>query len=364
MKFLCGAFAGALAALALFPVGASAQRLPIDGGHASILLSGKLRRELDRAGIEVQLSKPAHELEKSIELPLKPEGFFDSRHGAGYAFLRGGIRLRAGKRTAAIGKLVLNTAKHRLSAVVAGQTLTLAATGRAKAYPGGLGILVEIESLRLTPDAAALLAARLGSPEIFRPNRPLGRLTLGAPLFVVPVTEGAIHFSFDPGFQQKLDSLGVAVSPYGSATHASPTLPFDFTQVGGEINPRFEHGQLLAGKEEGLRFTQAGPSGPREVIWRSIRIGFENGYGGEGSDVVTASWALPSGIIDAPIAQIEFGSTPSYNGKSEVFTGPPAVATLSPYAVQPLNEAFGAGKSVFAAGEPLGGFSFSASVGG
>lgn len=359
MKLPGEAAALALVALALWPVGASARHLAIDGGHASILLSGKLRRELDRAGIEVKLSKPAHQLEATIDMPLKPEGGFETKHGSGYAFLRGGIRLRAGKRSLAIKKLVLNTAKHRLSAMVAGHPLVLAATSGVSAFGGGLGILVEVDSLRLTPEAAALLGAKLGSPEIFRPNRPLGRLTLGAPVFLIPVTEGAIHFGFDPGFRQKLESLGVGVSPYGPATETSSV--FNFNRIGGEINPSFEHGELLGSKEEGIKLVQSGSM--RELVWTTIRIGFENGYGGEGSDVATATWtssfANPEG---RPIGQIEFGDTPSFNGKSGFFAGPTAVATLSPYAVQPLNEAFGGGKPVFAAGEPLGGFSFDAGV--
>lgn len=361
MKILGKASALTLAMLALWPAAASARHLAIDGGDASVILSGQLKRELGRAGIEVKPSKPAHPLEKTIVLPLKPEGGFETKHGFGYAFLRGGIRLRAGKRTVAMRKLVLNTAKHRLSATIDGHPLALAATAGVDAYTGGLGLVVQVGSLRLTPEAAALLAAKLGSPEVFRAGRPLGRLTLGAPLFLIPVTEGAIHFSFDAGFRQKLESLGVSVSPYGTATETSST--FNFDRIGGEINPAFEHGELLAGKEEGIRLVQAGSA--REVVWSRIRIGFENGYGGEGSDVVTASWtssfANPEG---RPIGQIEFGDTPSFNGKSGFFAGPTTAATLSSYAVQPLNEAFVGGAPVFSAGEPLGGFSFDAGVEG
>lgn len=352
-----------LAALALLPAGVAARSFAIDeGGNTSILLDGKLRRALDRAGIEVEPLKPAHRLEKAIVLPVKPEGGFEAGHGAGYAFLRGGIRLRAGRRSVAIKRMVLDTAKEFLLATVAGRKVRLAATDEVKAYRRSLGILVKVGSLRLTTEAAPIIAAKLGRPDVFRPHRLLGRAVLGAPLFTAPVTSGAIHFSLDEGFRQKLESLGVSVAPYGSATQASPALAFSFTQVEGDIDPEFEHGELLAGKEEGLRLVQAG-SPPREVIWRAIRIGFENGFGGEGGDVVAASWALPSGANGGmPIGQIEFGSTPTYDEKAAVFTGPPALATLSPYAVQPLNEAFGGGKAVFAAGEPLGGFSFTASV--
>ena len=63
-----------------------------------------------------------------------------------------------------------------------------------------------------------------------------------------------------------------------------------------------------------------------------------------------------------PIGQIEFGATARFDAKRAVFSGGPTAATLSPYVVPILNDAFAPGKGVFVAGEPLGTFSFSARV--
>ncbi|HXQ89606.1 MAG TPA: hypothetical protein VN733_08200 [Solirubrobacterales bacterium] len=354
-----------LAVLLLAPAAAgAAQPLPIDGGDATLILDGKLRRTLDAAGAELEPLKPAHRLEKTIVLPLKAEGGFELRFGTGYAFLRGGLRLRAGGRSVAVRRLVLNTAKKRLSGRIAGRPVTLAATDEVRAYRTGLGLLVKVGSLRLTSAAADLLGAKLRQPDLFRPHRLLGRVTLGAQLFTVPVTKGTIDFSLDDGFVQKLTGLGVSVVPYGPATLLSAApLTFSFGELRGEIDPQFEHGSVISTKEQGLSLIQPGSPESREVTWRGIGIGFENGFGTEGSDVVTASWTVPLGLSAGPtLGQIEFGASPSYDGKGETFTAPRTPATLSPYAVKPLNDAFAGGKEAFKAGEPLGSFSFVAFV--
>ncbi|HEX5989763.1 MAG TPA: hypothetical protein VFY75_06095 [Solirubrobacterales bacterium] len=358
----------ALVALLLVPAGATAvssKALPIDeGGDATFILDGKLRRTLDAAGIEVEPLRPAHRLEKTILLPAKGEGGFELRFGTGYAFLRGGLRLRGDGHSVAIRHLVLNTAKKRLSGKIGGRTLTLAATDEVKAYRTGLGLLVKVGSLRLTARAAELIGAKLRRPDLFRPHRLLGRLSLAAPLFTVPVTKGTIDFSLDEGFVRKLTDLGVSIVPGGSTTllNAAP-LTFSFGNLGGEIDPEFEHGRVIVTGEDSLRLVQANTSPPREVIWRAIGVNFENGYGTEGSDVVVASWGLPLGLAaDPPLGQVEFGTSPSFDGKGGFFTSPRTPATLSPYAVKPLDDAFAGGKAVFTAGEPLGSFSFVAFV--
>lgn len=368
MSHFAKAFAATLALLLLIPAGAAAvssQAVGIDGGDATVILDGKLRHALDAAGIEAEPLKPAHRLAKTIVLPLKPEGGFELRYGTGYAFLRGGIRLSADGRSVAIRRLVLNTTKQRLSGVVAGRAITLAGTDEVKASRTDLGILVKVGSLRLTPRSAAIIGSKLGRPDLFKPHRLLGRVSIGAPLWAVPVTKGTIDFSLDDGFVQKLSGLGVSVAPYGPATLLSAApLTYSFGDLKGEIDPQFEHGQVIASRDQGLKLVQAGSPEPREAIWREIRIGFENGYGGVGSDVVTASWTLPLGVAGgAPaLGQIEFGTSPSYDAKGGVFSSSRTPATLSPYAVKPLNDAFAGGKEVFTAGEPLGSFSFVAFV--
>lgn len=367
MSHFAKAFAATLALLLLIPAGAAAvssQSVGIDGGNATVILDGKLRRALDAAGIEAEPLKPAHRLGKTIVLPLAREGGFELRYGTGYAFLRGGIRFSAGGKSVAIRRLVLNTAKKRLSGAVAGRAVTLAATDEVKASRTDLGILVKVGSLRLTTRSAAIIGSKLGRPDLFKPHRLLGRVTVGAPLWAVPVTKGTLDFALDDGFVQKLSGLGVSIAPYGPANLLSAApLTYSFGDLKGEIDPQFVHGRVVSTKDQGLTLIQAGSPEPREVTWRGIGISFENGYGTEGSDVVTASWTVPLGLTGGlTLGQIEFGTSPSFDGKGGVFTAPRTPATLPPYAVKPLNEAFAGGKDVFTAGEPLGSFSFVAFV--
>ncbi len=357
----------ALALLALLPAAATAY--PSKGGGIvgnstiTISLDPKLRQALDEAGVKVLPLRPAGLKGKALRFPLKEEGTFEPRFGTGYAFLKGGIRLRAGSRSVAVRRLVLNTAKKRLTAVVSGHTITLAATDDVKAHRTDLGIVVKVETLRLTTKGAQLVGGELGRRDLFKPHRLLGRAVVAGEFFTVPVSGGTIDFSFDEGFRHKLEALGVSISTTGTVTPlGSAPLAYQFPEVKGEINRTLAHGGIGIGND-GLTFVQPASPQPRIVTWTRIGLNFENGFGGEGSDVATASWGLPDGQRSGgPIGQIEFGESPAFDSKTGTFSAGPVAATLSPYAVQPLNDAFAEGKSYFAAGEPLGSFSFVAGV--
>jgi hypothetical protein len=357
----------AFALLALLPAGAAAY--PSKGGGiagnstVTISLDGKLHQALEKAGIQVLPLKPAGLKGKALRFPLKEEGIFEPRFGTGYAFLRGGIRLRSDGRTVAARRLVLNTAKKRLTAVVSGHTITLAATDDVKAHRTDLGIVIKVETLRLTTKGAQLLGSELGRPDLLRPHKLLGRAVLTGEFFTVPVTGGTIDFSLDEGFRHKLESLGVSISTTGTVTPTgSAPLAYLFPEVKGEINRTLSHGGIRTGND-GLTFVQPASPQPRIVTWTEIGLGFDNGFGGEGSDVATAVWHLPDGQRSgAPIGQIEFGESPAFDPTTGTFSAGPVAATLSPYATQPLNDAFAEGKPFFTAGEPLGSFAFSVGI--
>jgi len=361
------AFATAFTLMALLPAGTAAY--PSKGGGiagnstVTISLDGELRQALEGAGIQVLPLKPAGLKGKALRFPLKEEGIFEPRFGTGYAFLRGGIRLRSGRRTVAAHRLVLNTAKKRLTAVVSGHTITLATTDDVKAHRTDLGIVVKVETLRLTTKGAQLLGGELGRRDLFRPHRLFGRAVVAGEFFTVPVTGGTIDFNFDEGFRHKLESLEVSISTTGAVTPTgSAPLAFQFPEVKGEINRTLTHGEIRTGND-GLTFVQPAAPQPRIVTWTEIGLGFENGFGGEGSDVATAVWHLPDGQRSgAPIGQVEFGESPEFDSKTGTFSAGPVATTLSPYATQPLNDAFADGKPFFTAGEPLGSFSFAVGV--
>jgi len=359
-----GRFARALGLFTALAVAASApataSAYPSKGGavasgKATIVFEPALRQALEARGIAISPLRPGRAKGAAIAMPVR-EGSLEPRFGSGYVFQRGGFRLRGPAGAVAVRNLVLNTNKKRLSGAVAGHQVTLAGVDDVRGGRTDFGIDVEAGTLRLTPKAAKLIGAALDARGLFRPRAPLGRELVSARLFTVPVTGGTIDFSLDEGFRQKLESLGVAVSPYEAATPLSAVpLAYSFPQVKGEIDRRLAHGRVFT-SNDGLRLVQAGATPlPREVLWGGLAIGFENGYGGEGSDVVSAG----AGAGGGPIGQIDFGSAPAYDPKAGTLTAAPTAATLSPYVVPFLNDTFAPGRAPFVAGEPLGTFAFS-----
>jgi len=346
------------AGLALLPAAASAYPNTGGGfsaGKTTITLAGSLGRALDAAGIRMLPVGPAQAKGKGVALPIG-ESSIEPRFGTGYIFLRGGLQLRSQSREVSIRRLILNTAKKRLTGVIAGHAMTIAAVDDVKARRTDLGATVKVDTLRLTKKAAPLLAARLGVQGIFRTGRLLGRAFASGPWYTVPVTHGTLTFVFDEGFRAKLESLGVGVTRHPETTPLT-SLPWTLGTPGvkGEMGRHFRNGTI--GTRSGLKLLQAGgtPDKPREVLWAGIAISFENGFGGEGSDVLLAG--------GGPIGQIEFGGgSPAFNAKTGTFSGGPVAATLSPYEVGTLNETFAGGKEAFVAGEPLGSVSFTAGV--
>jgi hypothetical protein len=367
MKNLLRCLIPALLALALLPAAAVAYPGKAGGiaGHANatVFLDQKLRQSLEEAEVNVLPLKPAGFKGKALRFPVKPEGGFEPRFGSGYAFLNGGVRFRSGERSVAVRRLVLNTAKKRLAAVVAGHTITLAALDEVKAHRTDLGIVVKVETLRFTTKGARLLGDLLGNRGLFRPHRLLGRLALAGEFFTVPVTGGAIGISLDEGFRARLESLGVSISTTGTASQTSTApLAYEFPEIEGDINRMLSHGGVRTA-QDGLVFTQAGAPEAKVTTWETIGINFENGFGGEGSDVVIGSWRLPGGQrADGPIGQIEFGESPVFDPKTGTIAAAPVASTLAAAGAELLNNVLAGGKPVFSAGQPLGSFSFSAGV--
>ncbi|HEY6730485.1 MAG TPA: hypothetical protein VI039_05620 [Solirubrobacterales bacterium] len=357
-----GAFAKTVlalcAALLLLPAAASAYPLKggsLAGGKTNFVLDGSLRRAMDAAGIKLLPIAPGKAKGAAIQLPIT-EGMMEPRYGSGYVYQGGGFKIQAGGRSVSVRRLILNTAKQKLTGVIAGRAMTVAKTDEVKGFRTDFGLAVKVGALRLSEKAATLISGRLGVNDIFRAHRSLGRATVAGVLGVVPITGGSIKFSLAPEFVQKLESLSVSVSVNGTGTTSgSPPYSFDFPEVQGELNRRFTHG-AIGTTNDGLKFLQPASPAPKEVNWASLGILFENGFGGEGGDVVVGRWTGVSAV--GPIGQIEFGSSPVFDPRKGEFTAPPTSATLSPYAAGPLNEAFAGGKEIFKAGEPLGAFSF------
>lgn len=119
--------AGALCIALLASAPAASARLAesLSGGTTTIVLDGRLFRALEAEGVRVEALRPATIEGRTVEMPLG-DAYLEYGRGTGYAFEQGGIRLRGPDGSAALRKLVLNTAKGRLNATVAGHQVVLA----------------------------------------------------------------------------------------------------------------------------------------------------------------------------------------------------------------------------------------------
>jgi hypothetical protein len=351
-----------LLGLALSPV-PPAGADPVESGKTKLILNPALYRALEAEGVRVVGLRPAKVDRRVVTMPID-EGILEAGHGTGYVFERGGFRFQAERGSLTIRNPILNTAKRRLNATIESKNVVVATTEGIRGRRAEFGIDVKVRSLLLTGKGARVLNRALGLHGVFVAGRSLGEALISIETDTVPIAGGSLEFSFDERFREKLQSLGITVSPFESATQVSAVpLAYSFGEVKGDVNRYLSHGGI-ATTNDGLRLVQAGAPEPREAIWGSLGIGFENGFGGEASDVVLARWRVPLGISAVgPIGQIEFGSPP-FDAKNGRILGGPSFATLSPFAVQPLNDTFAAGKSPspFYTGEPLGTFSFSVSL--
>lgn len=351
--------ATALALLGLLTVVAGAGAVGIEGGKTRLKLDPALLKRLGESSIRVKALKPGTLKGRAFALPVT-EGLLETRLGTGYLFLGGGLRFTSPEGSVALRKPIQNTAKQALRGALGGYEVKIATPEGVKVDAKGFDIDLGVKSLTLTGRAASILNKGLGTPGVFRAGQSLGSTASVVQPFSVETDGGSFEFALDEGFRQKLASLGVSVVPYEAATPiGTAPLAFRFSAFSGEVDRHLAHGSISSGTHGGLSLVQSGPDA-RTITWPGFGLNFENGYGGPSSDVVTTTWKVPAGFSAfGPIGQLDFGTKPTFDAKKGNVSAGPVPATLSPYAVGPLNEIFAGGKAVFATDEPLGTFSFS-----
>ena len=355
-----GRCATALALVGLLTVVAGAGAVAIEGGKTRLKLDPALLERLEQSSVRVKALKPGTlRGGRIVALPVT-EGLLETRLGTGYLFLGGGIRFTSPRGSVALRKPIQNTAKQTLRGALGGYEVKIASPEGVKVDETGFDIDLGVESLKLTGRAASILNKGLGVAGVFRAGQSLGSTASVVQPPTVETDGGSFEFVLDAGFSQKLQSLGVSVAPYEATTPLGTTPPaFRFSAFSGAVNRHLTHGEIGSGSHGGLRLAQGGPEA-REITWPGFGLGFENGYGGPSSDIVTTTWKVPAGFSAfGPIGQIDFGTKPAYDARKGIVSAGPTLATLAPYAVAPLNEIFAGGKPVFAVDEPLGTFSFS-----
>jgi hypothetical protein len=306
-----------------------------------------------REGVELSRLEPARVKGRTIALPID-SGLLVG--GSGYLFHRGGLKLVADGGTLRLTNFILNTEKGWLSAKLDGKRLKLATVESAKSKRDGFGSEVTVGDIELTARAARLLNRGLGLQGVFDGGKPFASALISARFEVLTISGGAIYFTLDDAFRAKLQSLGIAVSPFEATwVFSQSPLTYALPDIAGSAAIDLSSGGI--GSQNGLRLTQGEGGEARVVSLLGIWLGFD-------SKVASADLrSQPSGTGGvAPFATVGF-STVHANPTTGVISIPNTPAALSPQLAVLLNEAFGQPRgqpAAFSTGEPLGEFAFMA----
>jgi hypothetical protein len=380
--------AALFAMLALAPV-ASATPDPVSGGTTTVNLSNKFTKYLKTFGIKIR--KTGNAKVKGNKATFKAtEGSMDPTNGLGTIKLGGGLKFKAGKKSAPIANLVINTNKKEIKAKVAGKSMKFAHIAGWSYSRNGFGVKINIKSLKITGPASKQLNKKTGYPK-GKPKPFIGGFVIGKgnaiaePATVAVLAAGApATLNLAPEAIAKLQGIGVppfepgespvavSLSPIAPTTFDIPTLTASFPIGGGNIAPNGQAGTVYT--EGGLQLVQnleAVTKTPGNVttlkmanIWvdlgaktASVEVVIEN--------PVTSAANLGN-LGRASIADIDMsGAKITSDPANRTVTVEGAKATLQAVTAATLNQVFVEGleealgpQTKFAAGDPLGTVNF------
>jgi hypothetical protein len=404
-KLSAGLLAVALFALLAYAPFASAAPDPVGSGTTTVTLKSGVVNAWKKRG--VKLSKVSPATLKGTKLTLTVTGgSLDPTTGLGTVNLGGGLKFKAGKKTATVKALVLDTSTKSLTANVGGKKMKMATLAGSSFARNGFGVNLTIKGLKLTNSAAKQLNKKLGysgkkgkakgkksaaaskttSPP-FKANQNFGSATSETqPTTVTVLPGGNATLALSPQSLQKLQEVGpppgpgpgpfsvkLEPVPPTSIVSAGPPPTVAFPITGGTMAPNAAAGTLQTAG--GLRLIQdlelAPPPGTNGVT--TLTLG--NIY----VDMATKQ-ATVEVIVTNPknakanlgnlgrvsIADINLaGAAVAIDPVNHTVSVQNASATLQAVTAATLNSLFvepieGPGKTIFAAGDPLGTFSFTA----
>lgn len=403
------AVVAALAALLAIAPFASAASDPLASGTTTVKLNKGLVNKLKKSGVKVLKLSPGSVKGGTVTLPVSG-GSLDPATGLGVVEHSGGFKFKAGKKSASVNTLVLETTTGALNAKVAGKSMKLATAKGVTVTRNGFGANVSIASLKLTGKAAKQLNKKLGftgqkknngkakghkraaASKVVQPpfkgNQVLGGSTSETqPKTVTVLPAGDATLALSASALQKLNNVGphepgkpgpfaVKLSTIAptSVLSAGPPPTLGFPISGGTMSPTASSGilQTSGGLELVQSLEGAPPPGTRGVttltmgnIWVDL---------GAKTATVEVSITNPktaaanlgnlgrSSIADIQLTAATIASDPT----THVVSVQNATATLQAVTaetlnsvfIKPIEEATGTAQEKFAAGDPLGVFSF------
>jgi hypothetical protein len=404
-KPLAVGLATTLIALLAFAPFASAASDPVASGTTTVTFSSAFTKTLKKFGIKLTKTGSAKVSKKKATFTVTG-GSLDPTTGIGSVTLGGGLQFKAGKKKAPVKALVLDTSKKRLTATVAGKKNTKTASISGFTFArNGFGVNLSVKKLKLTGSAASQLNKKLGftgkskgksgkgarvskSPaKPFKGNQLLGSAAAETqPSTVALVPTGNTALTLSKAALAKLKNVGPEVGgehPFevklslippaqllGISGEGTPIAGFPIS--GGSISPTATAGVVQ--HTGGLKLVQdleaLGPNGKGQTTLEMASIWLDLGTKQATVEVTITNPKTPEANLGnlgrVSIADINLtGATITANPATRTVSIQNGTATLQALTASTLNAVFvepieGKGKGTFAAGDPLGTFSFTA----
>jgi hypothetical protein len=395
------------ASLALAPL-ASAANPVAKGSTTTITLNSGFMNKLKKSKVKLSGVSPATVKGKTVTLPIE-EGSLTVA-GQGELTHEGGLKFKAGKKSASLTALVLNTTSSSLSGKLGGKSLKIATVTGLTATREGFGTTVAISSMKLTGKAATELNKKLGftgskkkskrattskkkstkkaPPAPFKGNQVLGGSTSSTqPKTLGVVATGGASLALAPSALKKLAHVGVPPETEGENKVAVKLTPVAPTQVvslspvtaafpfgeGGTIAPNALSGVLhtVGGLklEQDLSEVTGKPGNITTLTMGNIWVDLASGTATV--EVTIANPVTPEANLgNLGRSSIATVTTIKSDSTAHTVTVENASAVLQPVTAQVLNQVFIEGlekagyppQEKFASGDPLGTFSFTATT--
>jgi len=384
----------ALVAMLTFAPFASAASDPLSSGTTKLTLNKGLFKKLKKSGVKVLKVSPGSVKNRTVTLPVSG-GSLDPTTGLGTVEQSGGIKFKHGKKSAAVNTIVLETVTGSLTAKVAGKTMKMASVKGVTVARNGFGANVSIGSIKLTGKAAKQLNKKLGftgkkkgkakghkrasvsktTQPPFKGNQNLGSAiseTQPKTVTVLPSGNATLTTSLPTVIKLAKVKVGIELVAPATLAAAGPPPAFAFPIGGGTIAPDASGGILQT--TGGLKLHQVFVPGEVETTMTLNAIWVDLGAKTSTVEVTVESKGISpklnlgalgrSSIADISLA----GATVTSNPSTRTVSVQNASATLQEVTATTLNSVFvepfeaitKTSAEHFAAGDPLGTFSFTA----
>jgi len=272
-KLPLAAIAAALFALLAFAPFAQATPDPVAGGKTVVTLNKGWTKYLKTFGIKIQKVGNAKVNTKKATFKVSG-GEMDPTNGLGTLNLAGGIKFKAGKKSATVKALVLNTGKNSLTAKVSGKKVKFATLKGLSYTRNGFGVNVNLKTMKLTGAAAKQLNKKTGyakgKPKPFLGGKKIGKSSSESqPSTVAIIPSGNLVFNGSPELLTKLSNVKAKVELISPTTVSGTTFTSPIT--GGTISPTGTAGTVMS--SGGLKLVQHLPTSATTSIDTTITLG-------------------------------------------------------------------------------------------